>query len=182
VPLDYVDAGEGAFFLASQGDSLVAQRNLERLRHQPGSPDHQTIRTGVQIQACLRQKGSLPLKGHPSNHLFGVKPCLSGSGSRVEVLGVCESVNLRHSLVMKRVWSPDLQVRGELTWSRVRPNRGSCPGLIWIHYGQEMPKSPQKEQLEMDEASGVICFPLCAREEDPYLLPTALIPSVFVSV
>jgi hypothetical protein len=30
-----------------------------------------------------------------------------------------------------------------------------------------MPKSLWGEQLETDEVSGVICFPLCAREEDP---------------
>jgi hypothetical protein len=30
-----------------------------------------------------------------------------------------------------------------------------------------MPKSLQGDQPEMDEVSDVICFPLCAREEDP---------------
>jgi hypothetical protein len=63
--------------------------------------------------------------------------------------------------------SPDTQVHGKLIWSRVSPNRASGPELIQTHYGQEMPKSPQGEWPEMDEARGVICFRLCAREEDP---------------
>jgi hypothetical protein len=41
------------------------------------------------------------------------------------------------------------------------------PGIIWTHYGQEMPKSPLGEQPETDELSCVICFPLYAGEEDP---------------
>jgi hypothetical protein len=77
-------------------------------------------------------------QGHLSNPIFGgVKPCLSGSGSGLEVLccvRVCESMSLRHSLVMKRVQSPDLQVCGGLRWSRVSPNRACSPG-------QEMLKS-----------------------------------------
>jgi hypothetical protein len=45
-----------------------------------------------------------------------------------------------------------------------------------------MPKSLKGERLKMDKASGVICFPLSAREEDP--LPPLHSPhrSVFVSV
>jgi hypothetical protein len=34
----------------------------------------------------------------------------------------------------------------------------------------------------MDEASGVICFPFMLERRTPYLLSTALIPSIFVSV
>jgi hypothetical protein len=74
---------------------------------------------------------------------------------------LCESVNLRCSLVMEQVWSPDLQVCGELICFRVSPNKASGLELIRTHYGQEKPKSLQ------DKVSGVICFPLCAREEDP---------------
>jgi hypothetical protein len=72
-----------------------------------------------------------------------VKLYLSGPGSGVKVLccvSVCESVNLRHNLVTKRVQSHDLQVCGELIWSRVSPNRASGLGFIQTHYGQEMPK------------------------------------------
>jgi hypothetical protein len=94
---------------------------------------------------------------------------------------VCESASLRHSLVMKQVWSPDLRVHGELIWSRVGPNRASCLGLIRTHYSQETPKSPQGEQLEMGEASGIV-FPCVPERRTPYLLSTALIPSIFISV
>jgi hypothetical protein len=80
---------------------------------------------------------------------------------------VCESVSLRHNLVTKQVWSPDSLVCGELIWSRVRANRASSLGLIQNLYGQETPKSLQGEQPETDKASGVICFSLYAREEDP---------------
>jgi hypothetical protein len=43
-----------------------------------------------------------------------------------------------------------------------------------------MPKSLQEEQTEKDEASGVICFPLCAGEEDP--LPLLHSPHISISV
>jgi hypothetical protein len=98
------------------------------------------------------------------------KSCLSGSGSGVEVLccvRVCESVSLRRSLVTKQVWSPDPWVCSELIWSKVSPNRASGAGIIQTHYGQEMPKSLQGEWPEMDKANGVICFLLCAKEEEP---------------
>jgi hypothetical protein len=49
--------------------------------------------------------------------------------------------------------------------------------LTWIYYGQEMPKSPQGEQPEMDKASDGIYFPLCAREEDP-LTTSPQLPSL----
>jgi hypothetical protein len=62
---------------------------------------------------------------------------------------MCESVSLRHSLVIKLVWSPDLWVHSEVIWSRVSPNRASDLGLTRIHYGQETPKSLQEEQPEM---------------------------------
>jgi hypothetical protein len=68
---------------------------------------------------------------------------------------------------MKQVWSPDPRVCGELIWSRVSPNGASDLGLIQTHYNQEMPKSLQGEQPEMDKVSGIICFPPCARKEDP---------------
>jgi hypothetical protein len=70
---------------------------------------------------------------------------------------------------MKQVQSPNLLVCGELIWSRVSPNRASGPGFIQTHYSLEVPKSLLGELLEMDKASGVICFPLCARKEDPLL-------------
>jgi hypothetical protein len=99
------------------------------------------VRIQVQIQACLRgRRGVLStLKRHLRSHLFGVKPCLSGSGSWVEVLccvRVCESESLRHSPVTKQLWSPDLWVPGELIWCRVSPNRTSGPGLKWTYYGK----------------------------------------------
>jgi hypothetical protein len=47
--------------------------------------------------------------------------------------------------------------------SRVSPNRASS----WAHYGQETPKPPQGKQLETNDASAVIYFPLCARKEEP---------------
>jgi hypothetical protein len=75
----------------------------------------------------------------------------------VEILccvSVCESVSLRRSLAEKQVWSPNPQVHGELTWSRVNPKRASGPGSIWTHYGHETPKSSQGERLEKDKASG----------------------------
>jgi hypothetical protein len=43
----------------------------------------------------------------------------------------------------------------------------SSPELIHTHYGQEMSKSLQGNWWEMEKVSGVICFPLCVREEDP---------------
>jgi hypothetical protein len=62
----------------------------------------------------------------------------------------------------------------------VNPNRASGLGLIQTHYGLEIPKSLCGEWLEMDEVSDVF---LCVLERrTPYLLSTALIPSVFVSV
>jgi hypothetical protein len=83
----------------------------------------------------------------------------------VEVLccvRMCENVSPRHSLVIKKVWSPNPQVHGKLIWSRVSPNRASGLGLIQTHYSQEMPKSPQGEGLETDKVSCVVF--LCAPE------------------
>jgi hypothetical protein len=89
---------------------------------------------------------------------------------------VCESVSLRHSLVTKQMQSPNPQVGGKLIWSRVSPNRASSLGLIQILHSQEMPKSLQGEWPEMDEASSVICFPLCARKDDILPPPHSLHP------
>jgi hypothetical protein len=50
------------------------------------------------------------------------------------VLCESESVSLRHSPAMKQGWSPDLQVHGELIWSRVSPHRTSGLGFIQTHY------------------------------------------------
>jgi hypothetical protein len=44
-----------------------------------------------------------------------------------------------------------------------------------------MLKSPQGQQLEVDEASGVV-FPCVLERRNPYLFSTVLIPSVSVSV
>jgi hypothetical protein len=101
-----------------------------------------------------------------------VQLCLSGSGSRVEILccvRVYESASPRHRLVMKHMWSPNPWICGKVIWSRVSPNRFSSPEFIWTHYGQETPKSPQGVQLEMGKVNDVICFPLCAAKVN--LLP-----------
>jgi hypothetical protein len=138
--------GEGAPLLASQGQLLVAQRNLERLGNQLGSPAHQTGKN-LDLNSGLprRQEGSLINSQRDlSNPPLGWN-CLSGSGSRVEVLcyvRVCESESLRHSLVTKWVWSPNLWVHGEFIWFRVSPNKASGLGLIQTHYSQETPKPP----------------------------------------
>jgi hypothetical protein len=71
--------------------ALDAQRNPVRHRNQweEGSTAHQTgMNPGANSGLSKEVEGEtdhLPMR-HPSNHLFGVKPCLSVSGSRVEVL------------------------------------------------------------------------------------------------
>jgi hypothetical protein len=151
----------------------VAQKNLERLGNQTGSTAHYTGKNpGSNSDLPQEAEGESDQLSICTlvTAFLGVKPCLSGSGSRVEVLscvGVYENTSLRRSLVTKRVWRPDPWVHRELIWSRVNPNSASGPGLIWTHYGQEMPNFLQGEWPEMDEVSGVICSPLCAGEEDP---------------
>jgi hypothetical protein len=51
--------------------------------------------------------------------------------------------------------------------------------LMQTYYGQEMPKSLRGEQPEIDEESGIICFRLHAREEDPFPFLYNLYPFCF---
>jgi hypothetical protein len=95
--------------------------------------------------------------------------CFSCLGSRMEVLcrvRVYENVTMKCRLVMKWVQSHDLWVCGELIWSRVSLNRASGPRLDRFTMAKT-PKSLLGEWPEMEKESGVNCFPLCAREEDP---------------
>jgi hypothetical protein len=163
----------------------VAQTNMERLRNQPGSPTHQTGKNPGSNSGGRPGVWST-LKSTQVMPFWGVKLCLSGSGSRVEVLccvRVCESASLRCSLVMKQVWSPDPWVCCELRWSTVSPNRASGLGLIQTYYGQETPKSLRGCSCRQ-WTKWVVLFVLpCVPEKRiPYLLSTGLIPSVFVSV
>jgi hypothetical protein len=90
-----------------------------------------------------------------SNCLLG-KPCLSGSGSGVEVrccVRVCENVRLRCNTAAKQVRSPDPQVHGELIGSKVSPTGPLVWGLNRLTKAKEIPKSLQRESPETEEAS-----------------------------
>jgi hypothetical protein len=91
--------------------ALDAQRNPVRCRNQQGvgNTAHQTGKNRVRIQACLRRQKESFIT---SQRLLVtmVKLCLSGLGSRVEILccvRVCESVSLTGSPAAKPVRSLD---------------------------------------------------------------------------
>jgi hypothetical protein len=61
-------------------------------------------------------------------------------------------VSLRHGLDTKQAQSPNLQVHGELIWSKVSPNRAFSLGFIWTHYSKEVPHIPARREAK-DEGS-----------------------------
>jgi hypothetical protein len=147
-----------------------------------GAPLIRLVRTRVQIQVCLRKQKENMINSQKalSNMLFGGETMVSGTGSGVEVLycvRVCESVSLRHSLVMKWMWSPDQWVCGELKWSRVNPNRVSGLGLIETYYGQEVAKFLRGEWQEMYKVSVWFVFPCVLERRDS--LPPLHSPHLF---
>jgi hypothetical protein len=113
------DPGGGSLSSDKLRQVLVAQRNPERLGNQLGSPLVRLVRTWVWIQTWLRrQKGSM-INSQQDTLVtaFWVKPCLSGSGSGVDVLccvRVYKIVSLRQSPAAKQMQNPDLQVHGKL--------------------------------------------------------------------
>jgi hypothetical protein len=119
---DCVDLGEGASLLASQGGEFWLHKGTWKgSRTNLGAPLIRLVRKNPGSNSGLLQeaKGESDqlLEGTPVTPFLEVKLCLSGSGSKVEVLccvRVCESVSLRGSLVMKQVWSPDPRMCGKL--------------------------------------------------------------------
>jgi hypothetical protein len=106
IPPNHVDLGEGVSHLVSQGRVQLHKGTWKGLGTNLGAPLIRLVRTRVQIQVCLRKQKENMINSQKalSNMLFGGETMVSGTGSGVEVLycvRVCESVSLRHSLVMK---------------------------------------------------------------------------------
>jgi hypothetical protein len=122
------------------------------------------------------------LKGSLVTTFWG---CLSGSGSRVEVLccvRVCESASLRYSLVMKWVWSPYPCVHSEIIWSRVSPNRASGLGLYWLTMAKRCLNPCKGSGWRWTKWMVLFVFPCVLEKRTPYLLsmPSSL-PSLSLS-
>jgi hypothetical protein len=124
---------EEAFLPVNQGGKFHLHKGAQKgSGTNLGASFIKLVRTQVRIQEADGVSDQLPER-YPSNHLFRLTSCLSGSGSGVEVLcfvRVCESASLRCSLVMKLVWSPNPWFCGEILWSRVSLNMFSNPGLM----------------------------------------------------
>jgi hypothetical protein len=92
----------------------------------------------------------------------------------------------------KRVWHPNPQVRGELTWSGVSPNRASGPGLLWPkkhlnpHEGSGQRWTKQVRTLcrcsfwlgdyVQVTNKGCNCSRLCVREQAHFTCPPKTLP------